>query len=177
MWQESFIEKHALGVEMLNGTKGLIYSNEQMVETEDGVQYTYDVEEIDYTERPSTTPVSQAKAAKLKEIADYDSSMAVNSFYYGGIQMWIPKELRISLMNSSTIEAKAGNENTALWFNGVKFELTIASLQQMLSTIELYALQCYNVTEAHKAAVMSMYDDESINSYDYTAGYPEKLHF
>ena len=32
---------------MLNGTKGLIYSNEQMVDTDEGVQYTYDVEEID----------------------------------------------------------------------------------------------------------------------------------
>lgn len=162
---------------MLNGTKGLIYSNEQIVETEDGVQYTYDVEEIDYSDRPSTTPVSQAKAAKLKEIADYDGSTAVNSFSYGGVPMWIPKELRISLMNSSTIEAKAGKDTSALWFNGIKFELPISVLQQMLAAIELYALQCYNVTEAHKSAVMAMENDEEIKAYDYTVGYPEKLAF
>ena len=75
MWQESFIEKHALGVEMLNGTKGLIYSNEQIVETDDGMKYTYDVVEFDLS--TYNTRIEEKKKelfeAWCKQQADYGS--------------------------------------------------------------------------------------------------------
>ena len=47
----------------------------------------------------------------------------------------------------------------------------------MLSALEVYALQCYNVTEEHKAAVNALTTIEEVDAYDYKTGYPEKLSF
>jgi len=47
----------------------------------------------------------------------------------------------------------------------------------MLSSLEIYALECYNQTATHKAAVEALTTAEEINNYDYTTGYPEKLTF
>ena len=47
----------------------------------------------------------------------------------------------------------------------------------MLSSLELYALNCYNVTAQHKSSVEAMETVEELESYDYTEVYPEKLVF
>ena len=39
----------------------------------------------------------------------------------------------------------------------------------------MYALECFNVTAAHKKAVAERTDIGAVLSYDYTKGYPEKL--
>ena len=55
--------------------------------------------------------------------------------------------------------------------------IPVASALQMLAALELYALDCYNVTQAHIAAVRLLDDMEALEGYDYTSGYPEKLVF
>ena len=47
----------------------------------------------------------------------------------------------------------------------------------MLSSLELYALNCYNVTAKHKVAIEGLTNIEDIINYDYTVGYPDKLNF
>ena len=47
----------------------------------------------------------------------------------------------------------------------------------MLSALELYALECYNVTAAHKANVMALESVDDVVAYDYESGYPDKLNF
>ena len=80
-------------------------------------------------------------------------------------------------MNSLTIEKNTGKETSTLWFGNLKLDISPDAAIQMLSALELYALECYNVTAEHKAKVKAMSDIDSINSYDYTIGYPEKLKF
>ena len=46
---------------------------------------------------------------------------------------------------------------------------------QLLSALEMYALECFNVTAAHKKAVIELTDIEDVLAYDYKTGYPEKL--
>ena len=46
---------------------------------------------------------------------------------------------------------------------------------QLLSALEMYALECFNVTAAHKKAVAEMSTVEEVLAYDYTAGYPKIL--
>ena len=46
---------------------------------------------------------------------------------------------------------------------------------QLLSSLEMYALECFNVTATHKAAVEKLQTVEEVLAYDYTAGYPEIL--
>jgi hypothetical protein len=47
----------------------------------------------------------------------------------------------------------------------------------MLYAIELYASACYDNTQRHLAAIKELQTIEEIESYDYKAGYPEKLRF
>ena len=117
------------------------------------------------------------KEEAIEQITEYDQSEDVNSFTLQGKQMWLPKETRVGLVNSVTIEKNAGKETTVLWFGGEKYELPVDTALQMLSALELYALECYNVTAAHKAAVNALESVEDVVAYDYTQGYPEKLNF
>ena len=39
----------------------------------------------------------------------------------------------------------------------------------------MYALDCFNVTAAHKKAVAELNTVEEVLGYDYTKGYPEQL--
>lgn len=117
------------------------------------------------------------KEEAIEQITEYDQSEDVNSFTLQGKQMWLPKETRVGLVNSITIEKNTGKETTILWFGGEKYELPVDTALQMLSALELYALECYNVTAVHKAAVNALESVEDVVAYDYTQGYPEKLNF
>lgn len=131
---------------------------------------------------PYTPPVPArtlevAKSEKIAEITAYDTSEAVNSFTLGNATMWISRDDRISIMNSTTILKNAGETTTTLWYGGVKYTLPCDTLIQMLSALEVYALQCYEMTEEHKAAVKALTTIEEVDAYDYKTGYPEKLSF
>ena len=78
-------------------------------------------------------------------------------------------------MNSTTIAKNMGQETTTLWLGGVKLEVNCDLAIQLLSALEMYALECFNVTAAHKAAVSELESVEDVLAYDYTAGYPSKL--
>jgi hypothetical protein len=80
-------------------------------------------------------------------------------------------------MNSTNILKNSGVETTTLWLNGTPFTVYCDLMIQMLGALEIYALQCYNVTEQHKASINVLETIDAINSYDYKAGYPEKLVF
>ena len=159
-----------------------VYFNLRTEEREDEMgdeKKVYTVHIADFIERVSekTTALDVAKEEAIEQIEAYDTSEAVNSFMLQGKEMWLPKETRVGLVNSVTIEKNAGNKTTILWFGGEKYELPVDTALQMLSALELYALECYNVTAAHKAVVSTLESVEDIVAYDYTENYPEKLIF
>lgn len=123
-------------------------------------------------------PTPQTIREKLiAEIEAYDTSSSVNSFMLGDRQMWLDKATRVGLANSIGIEKAAGKETTTLWFDTVQYEIPVDTALQMLAALELYALDCYNVTQSHIASVRLLDNVETLEDYDYTAGYPEKLVF
>ena len=117
------------------------------------------------------------KEEAIEQIAEYDQSEDVNSFTLQGKTMWLPKETRVGLVNSVTIEKNAGKETTVLWFGSEKYEFPVDTALQMLADLELYAVQCYNTTAMHKANVISLESVGDVVNYDYTLHYPEKLNF
>lgn len=127
--------------------------------------------------------VEKAKAHVIEEIDEYDSSDSVNIFYLGPVGMWLSKEMRVGLVNSITIEQKAQEAErvevpmTSLWYGTMKVDLPCGLALQMLSALELYALECYNHTAKLKAEVENMEDVCEVLKFDYTIGYPEPLHF
>ena len=164
-----------------------VYFNKSVEERED-YSFTADEEReaktikvyhADFIQRVSffDNSLDVIKEEAVEQITEYDQSEDVNSFTLQGKQMWLPKETRVGLVNSVTIEKNAGKKTTVLWFGGEKYELPVDTALQMLSALELYALECYNVTAAHKAAVKALESVEDVVAYDYTQGYPEKLNF
>lgn len=137
----------------------------------------YELVEIDFGVREKPTELEVEKRKVIKAIDDYDVSIEVNSFFLNGLQVWLDKSTRVGLMNSLTIEKTAGKEISTLWFGNIKLDINTEAAIQMLSALELYALECYNKTSEHKVNVRNMTSVEDIVNYDFTAGYPDKLNF
>ena len=119
--------------------------------------------------------LKQAKADKIAEITAYDTSSSVNGFILNGVLEWLDKATRVGLMNSTNIAKAAGQETTTLWLGGVKLVVDCDKAIQLLSALEMYALECFNVTASHKAAVGCLMSIEEVEAYDYKTGYPKML--
>lgn len=121
--------------------------------------------------------LDKAKEAKIENIKDYDKSEGVNSFTLNGSLVWLDKDTRVGLVNSLQIEKSAGRVDTELWLNGFMYKLPIEHVLQMLVVIELYAKECYNVTQQHIANVKNLNDLNRVWNYNYTKGYPKRPSF
>ena len=119
--------------------------------------------------------LSAAKISMLAEITTYDSSSSVNSFLLNGMEVWLDKATRVGLMNSTTIAKSMGQEKTTLWLGSYQLEVECDKAIQLLSALEMYALECFNVTASHKKAVSELDNIEGVLTYDYKSGYPDKL--
>ena len=119
--------------------------------------------------------LDQAKVEKIAEITAYDSSSSVNGFMLNGVLEWLDKATRVGLMNSTTIAKAAGQQTTTLWLKGIKLVVDCDKAIQLLSALEMYALECFNVTASHKATVGELKSIEEVEVYDYKAGYPKML--
>ena len=116
-----------------------------------------------------------AQKMVLEQIDKYDTSPSVNGFMLNGQRVWLNKDTRVGLMNSTSIAKAMGKKTTTLWFGGMQIEVNCDKAIGLLSALEMYALECFNVTAAHKKAVAEMSTVEEVLAYDYTAGYPEVL--
>ena len=116
-----------------------------------------------------------AQKMVLAEIEKHDTSPSVNGFMLNGQRVWLNKDTRVGLMNSTSIAKAMGKKTTTLWFGGMQIEVNCDKAIGLLSALEMYALECFNVTAAHKKAVAEMSTVEEVLAYDYTAGYPEVL--
>lgn len=119
--------------------------------------------------------LEEAKEILLAEIDAYDKSSAVNGFALNGAVVWLDKATRVGLMNSTSITKAMGQPTTTLWLGESKMEIPCDTAIQLLSELEMYALECFNVTAAHKKAVSELTTIEEVEKYDITAGYPVQL--
>lgn len=149
---------------------------EYQEQEQERTQYEYDVYWLDSVESNTEGAVLQAAIASvIAEIVKYDESSEVNGFELNGATVWLDKATRVGLMNSTTISKAAGLEKTTLWLGDDKIEVECDKAIQLLSALEMYALECFNVTAAHKKAVSELESIEEVMAYDYRKGYPDKL--
>lgn len=123
----------------------------------------------------AASELATAKAQRIAEIDIYDTSSAVNGFMLNGATVWLDKPTRVGLMNSTNITKAMGQPTTTLWLGESKLEVPCDTAIQLLSALEMYALECFNVTAAHKKAVSELKSIEEVEKYDITAGYPAQL--
>lgn len=121
--------------------------------------------------------LAAAKAEKIAQIENYDSSDAVEQFTINDVPMWLGHELRQQIRTSAEAYEAMGAENMTKVFNGTEFIFPIAVWKQMLNALEVYAAEALNTTERHKVAVERMDNIQDVIDYDYTTGYPLKLAF
>lgn len=137
----------------------------------------YDKEQEDYLLNGYSDEelLRQAKETKTQEIERYDTSDKVNGFKLNGTVFWLDKATRVGLMNSTTIAKNMGSETTDLWLGEVKLTINCDKVIRLLGGIEMYALECFNVTARHKAEVNDLKTVEEVEAYDVTEGYPKQL--
>ena len=130
---------------------------------------------IEFTAKMDALKLKQAKVEKIAEITAYDTSDKVNGFMLNGLLVWLDKATRVGLMNSTTIAKAAGQQTTTLWLGDVKLEVDCDKAIQLLSALEMYALECFNVTAAHKKAVSELKTIKEVEAFDVTSDYPQQL--
>ena len=138
---------------------------------------TYITKYVEVEKPISETPsaISIIQELVTDEITKYDTSENVNSFSLNGLTVWLDKDTRVGLMNSTTIQKNAGLETSVLWLGTMALEVPCDQAIQLLSALEIYALDCFNVTAEHKKNILTLDSIDDLVNYDYTKGYPEKL--
>lgn len=119
--------------------------------------------------------LNDARKKKIELAKDYDKSEGVNSFELNGKLVWLDKATRVGLMNSLKIEQSVGRSETELWLAGEAYTMSIEKAVQLLEMLEIYAKDCYNMTERHIANINALTDSNRVHNYNYTTGYPERL--
>lgn len=140
----------------------------------------YNAEEVkaeyaDWKTKHDAAELAYAIRSKVAEIEAYDTSSNVNGFVLNGMTVWLDKATRVGLMNSTTIAKAAGQQTTTLWLGDIKLEVDCDKAIQLLSALEMYALECFNVTAAHKKAVSELKAIKEVEAFDVTADYPKQL--
>ena len=153
-----------------------------IVQTDDVTQYYIAEKGSEPTPTPTPVPEPQdplerAKQRKLAEITAYDKSDHVNVFYLNDVPMWLTVQERQQIATQISANEAIGRTEMGKWFGGHEFTFPLTTWKQMLVALEVYAGDALNVTEAHKAAVMVLESVESVEAYDITVGYPEKIRF
>ena len=159
---------------MENMPTGMTDEGEMRYEERETEQYAYDVCWIDGVSSEADV-LQRAKETVIAAIEAYDTTPAVNGFILNGERVWLDKSTRVGLMNSTQIAKAMGKKTTTLWFGGMQIEVNCDKAIGLLSALEMYALECFNVTAAHKKAVAELNTVEEVLGYDYTKGYPEQL--
>lgn len=177
----------------INGKKVLKPLNKIVIE-KDGMNTYNPTEEmvlndgwVEYIE-PVVEPtdeelLSMAKESAIERIKAHDESSEVNNciIIHNGVRLnyWADKHERDSLKSAVRDCIALGRTEYRLDLREFRMSMSIPCelLLQMLSALEVYAIDCYNKTTDHLFAVQALDNVDAVESYDYHKGYPEMLVF
>lgn len=159
---------------MENMPTGMTDEGEMRYEEREKEQYSYDVCWIDGVSSDADV-LQRAKEAVLAAIEAYDTSSSVNGFILNGERGWLDKATRVGLMNGVAVAKACGMERMSLWIDGREYVMDVARLEELLVKVEVYAMECYNVTSGHRRAVDGLTTLEAVLGYDFKAGYPKMV--
>lgn len=177
----------------INGKKVLKPLNKIVIE-KDGMNTYNPTEEmvlndgwVEYIE-PVVEPTDEellamAKESAIEKIKAHDESSEVNNciIIRDGVRLnyWADKHERDSLKSAVRDCIALGRTEYRLDLRefGMSMFISCELLLQMLSALEVYAIDCYNKTTDHLFAVQALESVEAVESYDYRKGYPENLRF
>ena len=125
--------------------------------------------------------LEQAKTEKLEQIDEYNNSSTINGFdvVKDGVTItdWLTPDKRSNYRNSIDAAKLVGLTSLSLYVGGMAVTLPTQTAELMLAQVQLYADQCFMVTETHKANVEALDTIEAVDGYDNTQDYPTRLTF
>lgn len=115
---------------------------------------------------PHERTLDDAKAEKLAALSDF--VRADKKFYIGSKPMWVGPEKRANLKNA--VEALVAQGVESVEYEGLT--IPAQSALQMITAVEAYAA-LHSMAEArHRAAIASKRAINTVDSYDFTTGFP-----
>lgn len=164
---------------VLNKDGNVVFNPTEEMILEDGwVEYVFKPREW-----PMEIQLKRTKDRKLRELERYDNSSEVNdciiSYQGQEIHYWKSPSERNDLKAAARDFMSAGRDTYRLDLrdNGVSITLPCELLLQMMAALEVYAVDCFNVTTDHEFAIRSLSTQEEVEAYDFRTGYPEKPTF
>lgn len=144
------------------------------IPTEDEGDINAEILQVEVEGVPSTFELSKI----LQELQkDYDKSDEVNHFMIDGEKSWLDKDTRVGLINSVTIQKDSGATTTVLWLNDSPYKVSIDYALTFLKELELYAIECNNVTQTHIAQIKKIIDRNELFEYNVSKDYPKSIIF
>lgn len=140
-------------------------------------KYQYDTAWIKPIKQSEEAILQAFKEYRIDEIDEYDTSDAVNNFVLDGISGWFSRDLRVSLRDRYSIEQENGKTTTTIWINDQNIDISIDNAISFLSQLELYAVQCYDVTAAYKQVVNACSTIAEVGAIDITTNYPTIIEY
>ena len=169
----------ALNEIVLNKDGKVVFNpTEEMVLADGWTEYVFKPREW-----PVEIQIQRVKDRKLRELKRYDESEEVNDciIMYQGQELhyWASKDERNDLKNAVRDCIAMGRDTYRLDLRdkGVSISLHCEALLQMLSALEIYAIDCYNRTTDHELAIKYLTTKDEIEDYNFKVGYPDKLIF
>jgi hypothetical protein len=151
-------------LELLDEARNLVQPTQLNPETGEKIESSVEI------------PLELAKLYKKLQLKVYDNSTAVNSFYFKGQTMWLtPNERANNLLTVQAAEDNPEEYKGVVPFMG--YELPIETVLSALKSLDLYAFKCAVVTETHTTTIENLESVEAVENYDFTVGYPEKIHY
>lgn len=108
---------------------------------------------------------------------EYDTCDEVNVFYVNGKKCWFDKATRVGLISSINLEKYIDKKDTTIWFGNNPITMSISKAIAFLRELEIYAMECYNVTQKHIVEINNTETIEELLEFDITKDYPEPLKF
>lgn len=177
-YKETDGERVWLNGVLIHEGKQIINPTEEQILAAGYVEYVPEVNTI-----TDEQILDNLKRGKVNQILAYDESNSVNECFivHDGMTLtyWKDKFERSALKRTIDDFIAKGIDTYRLDLRdvGISVEIPCANLKEMLSSLEIYATECYNKTTDHIFAVNALTTTEEVIAYDYTVGYPEKPSF
>lgn len=138
--------------------------------TEDKVEKCC-IETINF--KPSTYDVQQIIANAARDYAKSDVIKAI-TIKHNDVEVkgWLDSDARASLINVINAKKVLGETTITIWFDSTPVEMNCDDALKLISTIEVYSSNCFNVTQTKVEEILATTNPDELFAYNILNGYP-----
>lgn len=138
------------------------------------IKEVLNMELIVYTKTENVRDLLDVKKEAIYNIYNNEE---IKSFTINDITVWFDVEKRSYLKNLIDSAKLLEQEIISFYVDDLLVNIKVSEAEIMLAKIQLYINDCDIISKQHELNIDKLTTIEEVDSYDYTTGYPEKLHF